>query len=77
MTTPYTTHPLRHYRHKIGDNIHRVRARLKIPLHKLAQLSDVALENLDHYEIGKGEIPFDHIFKIACAPGIEVESLLK
>ena len=77
MTIPYTAHLLRHYRHKIGDNIHRVRARLKIPLHKLAQLSDVALENLDHYELGRNEIPFDHILKIACALGVEVEALLK
>jgi len=77
MTNTYNTHLLRHYRHKIGDNIHRIRARLKMPLHKLAQTSDVAVENLDYYEIGKGEIPFDHILKIACALGVEIEALLK
>ncbi len=77
MTNTYTIHLLRHYRHKIGDNIHRIRARLKMPLHKLAQISDVAIENLDHYEIGKSEISFDHILKIACALGVEIEVLLK
>jgi transcriptional regulator with XRE-family HTH domain len=73
----YSTHLLRHYRFKIGDNIHRIRAKLKMTLHKLAQVSDVGIVNLDHYEIGKGEISFDHLLKIACALGVEVEVLLQ
>ena len=73
--TTYSTHLLRHFRHKIGVNIHRLRAQRKMPLHKLAQTTEVPAEHLDHYELGRNEIPFDHILKIACALG--VEALLK
>ena len=42
MTNTYNTHLLRHYRHKIGDNIYRIRARLQMPLlHEVALLADL------------------------------------
>lgn len=37
----YSTHLLRHLRFTIGQNIHRRRAEQKMPLKKLARLSDV------------------------------------
>jgi transcriptional regulator with XRE-family HTH domain len=74
---PYTTHLLRHYRRKIGTNIHRIRAKQRLPLQKLARLADIAPENLDYYELGKGEIPFHHILRLACVLGVEIEIFLK
>ena len=75
--TTYSTHLLRHFRYKIGENIHRMRAKQKMPMRKLAQATDVSIEHIDDYELGRNEIPFDHILKIACALGVEVEALLK
>lgn len=73
----YTTHLLRHLRQLIGQNIHRARARRQMPLHKLALATGVPVLKLDHYELGKSEIPFDHALRIACALDVSVDALLK
>lgn len=73
----YSTHLLRHLRFTIGQNIHRLRAKQKIPLRKFARLTGISERLLDHYELGKNEIGLDDMLKIACALGVEVKQLLE
>ena len=73
----YSTHLLRHLRLTIGQNIHRLREKQRIPLHKLARDAGVPELKIDHYELGKNEIPLDHMLRIACALEIKVADLLK
>ena len=72
----YSTHLLRHWRFAIGQNIHRQRAKQKLPLKKLAQLTGVSELLIDHYELGKNEIGLDELLKIACALDIDIEALI-
>jgi len=72
----YSTHLLRHLRFIIGQNIHRLRAKEKMPLRKLARLSGVPELLLDHYELGKNEIRLDELLKIACVLEVEVGELI-
>lgn len=73
----YSTHLLRHFRHTIGQNIHRHRRKQKLPLSKLAKLSGVSEKLLDHYELGKNEIQLDEILKISCALGVPVAEFIQ
>lgn len=72
----YSTHLLRHLRFTIGQNIHQHRAKQKMPLKKLARLSGVSEQLLDHYELGKNEIGLDELLKIACVFDIKVDALM-
>jgi len=72
----YSTHLLRHLRYTIGRNIHTQRSEQKLPLRKLAKLTGVSEQLLDHYELGKNEIRLDELLKIACALELEVEELI-
>lgn len=72
----YSTRFLRHLRANIGQNIHRHRAKQKMPLKKLARLSGVSERLLDHYELGKNEIRLDELLKIACALEVELRELI-
>ncbi len=67
----YSTRMLRQLRFTIGNNIHSLRVKQKMPLHKLAKLSGVPELLIDHYELGKNRISLDELFKISCA--LEVE----
>lgn len=73
----YSTHLLRHLRLTIGCNIHRLRAKQKIPLRKFSRLTGISERLLDHYELGKNEIGLAEMLKIACALGVEVKQLLE
>lgn len=72
----YSTHLLRHLRYTIGQNIHAQRSEQKLPLRKLAKLTGVSEQLLDHYELGKNEIGLDELLKIACALELEIEELI-
>ena len=72
----YSTHLLRHTRLIIGKNIHRYCRKQKLPLWKLAKLTGVSEFLLDYYELGRGEIPFVEMLKIACALNVKLEDLL-
>ena len=72
----YSTHLLRHLRHTIGQNIHRLRVQQKLPMHKLARATGISERLLDHYEIGKNEINLMTLLQIACALGVEVRELM-
>ena len=72
----YSTHLLRHKRLIIGKNIHRYRSKQKLPLWKLARLTGVSEFLLDYYELGKNELPFVEMLKIACALNVRLEDLL-
>lgn len=72
----YSTLLLRHWRFTIGQNIHRQRAKQKLPLKKLAHLTGVSEMLLDHYELGKNEIRLDEMLKIACALDVKLETLI-
>lgn len=73
----YSTHLLRHLRYTIGRNIHAQRSERKLPLRKLAKLTGVSEQLLDHYELGKNEIRLDELLKIACALDISVASFIE
>ena len=73
----YSTHLLRQLRCTVGYNIHHLRARKKIPLHRLARLTGVPEHLLDHYELGKNEIALNEMLKIACALGVEIKVLME
>jgi transcriptional regulator with XRE-family HTH domain len=72
----YSSHLLRHTRLIIGKNIHRYRSKQKLPLWKLARLTGVSEFLLDYYELGKNELPFVEMLKIACALNVRLEDLL-
>lgn len=72
----YSPHLLRHLRFTIGQNIHRLRARRKLPLRKLSKLSGIPEFLLDHYELGKNEIRLDELLKIACVFNVGIEELI-
>jgi transcriptional regulator with XRE-family HTH domain len=72
----YSTHLLRHLRLTIGQNIHTLRARRKLPLAKLSRLSGVSEAMIDQYELGKHQIPLEHLLRIACALKAEVGELI-
>jgi transcriptional regulator with XRE-family HTH domain len=63
----YSTHLLRHLRFTLGQNIHFLRSKQKLPLRKLSRLTGLSEKLLDHYELGKNEIQLDGLLKIACA----------
>lgn len=73
----YSTHLLRHLRLTIGQNIHRHRSQQRLPLKKLAQLTGISEQLLDHYELGKNEIALDEMLKIACALRVPVTELMQ
>jgi transcriptional regulator with XRE-family HTH domain len=72
----YSTHLLRHLRATIGQNIRHHRTQQKMPLHKLAKLTGIPTQLLDHYELGKNEIRLDEMLKITCALRIEIQKLI-
>ena len=72
----YSTQLLRQLRCTVGYNMHRLRARKRMPLRKLARLSDVPERLIDQYELGKDEITLDAMLKIACVLGVEVKALM-
>ena len=48
-----------------------------MPLSKLARIAGVPESRIDHYDLGKNEIPLDHVLKIACALKVDVGALIK
>lgn len=72
----YSTHLLRHIRFTIGQNIQRRRVGQKLTLHKLSRLTGLPETRLDHYELGKNELDFAHLVKIACALEVQIAELL-
>lgn len=74
--TIYTTHLLRHLRATIGRNIHSARASRKITLKKMSKRTGIPEHSLDHYELGKGEIPLDQLIKIACVLDLKAWDLM-
>lgn len=73
----YSTHLLRHLRFTIGQNIHRLRAEQKMPLHKLSRLTEIPERMLDYYELGKGEIRLEDMLRIACMFKLDVKILME
>jgi transcriptional regulator with XRE-family HTH domain len=67
---------LRHLRFTIGNNIHSLRVKRKMPLSKLAQLTGMPERLLDQYEMGKNEIHLNALFKISCALEVGIEKLV-
>lgn len=73
---PYSVHLLRRTRLIIGQNIHKRREQRKITLEKLSALSGVEPWRIDHYELGKSNIPLQDLLRIACALKIDIRELL-
>jgi len=76
QTTDYSTHLLRHLRRTIGRRIHAARLRRGMTLAKLAKCSGVPEWRIDHYELGKNEIPLSDLLKIVCALGMRINQTL-
>lgn len=77
MTKIYSTHLLRHLRLTIGQNIHVTRTRQKMTLRYLSKKSGVPELRIDHYELGKNNLDFVHLVKIACTLEVDVKELLE
>lgn len=72
----YTTHLLHHIRRNIGHNIHIERAKQGISIHKLSVLTGIHYKRLDHYELGKNQLRFEHLVRVACALDVPMNKLL-
>ena len=73
----YTTDILRQTRARIGRRIHQLRQKKKLPLSKLARLTNICPLRIDQLELGKQEIRMDEILKIACAMGAKASWFLE
>jgi transcriptional regulator with XRE-family HTH domain len=73
----YSTHLLRHTRLIIGQNIHHHRSKQKLPLRKLARITSLPEELIDHYELGKNEIRLDHLLRIVCSLNVGIGALVR
>jgi transcriptional regulator with XRE-family HTH domain len=72
----YSTHLFRHLRYTIGRNINAARLERKMTLRDLSKITFLSEDILDRYELGKGEIPLNALFRIACALGTSVGELM-
>ncbi len=72
----YSTHFFRHLRFTVGWNIHALRAKHRMPLHKLAAITGISETMLDAYELGKYEIGLRELLKISCALKAEASDML-
>lgn len=73
----YSSPLLHHLRRTIGQNIHSLRVRRKIPLWKLSRLTGVSERMLDQYELGKHDIRLEAVLRIACALDVPVGALMQ
>ena len=73
----YDIHLLHRLRRIIGKNIHAARARKKLPLWKLAALTELSHQRLDYYELGGDAINLNDLFKIACVLDVPLVSLFQ
>ncbi len=72
----YTRQALRQLRRGIGVTIHVYRVQHRITLQKLAHHTQLPVDLLDRYELGKGEITLEALFRIACALDITLSALI-
>ncbi len=72
----YTRQALRRLRRRIGDAIHLHRSRHRLTLQKLTHLTQLPIDSLDRYELGKGEITLEALFRIACALDVPISALI-
>lgn len=72
----YTKQALRRLRRRIGRAIHRHRMQHRMTLCKLALQSQLSITMLDRYELGKGEMALEALFRIACALNVPVLALI-
>ena len=72
----YDINLLRNLRFTIGQKIRNHRTKQKLTIRKLARRAEIAELLLDQYEIGKNQISFSHLFKIACVLDVEVKELI-
>ncbi len=70
------TASLRSLRIHMGQNIRSIRQQKRMPLKKLARLSRLHPDTIDHLELGKGEINLTHIIRLAVAMDVAPEKLL-
>ena len=63
----YSIHLFRHTRTLIGDAIRRHRVRHAWTLEQLSERCSLPADMLDRYEMGRGEIDLNALFRIACA----------
>lgn len=59
----------------VGRNIHNMRIRRKMPMHKFAAKTTIHPQKLDLYETGRGNIGLLQIVQIAQVLKVEVQRL--
>jgi len=67
---------LRALRQTIGRNIHAARLAGRVPLRQLAQVTGIGEDLLDRYELGRNDLTFEHLARIAAGLGVGAEILL-
>ena len=68
---------VRTLRRRIGHNIHALRVTRRLTLKKCAELSGLAPETLDRFEIGGGEIGLDHLAMLSHALETDISQLIR
>lgn len=72
-----TTQKWRDLRKTIGDNIHKCRKNKKLSLQKLSRITTIPEYVIDNYELGKGNIQFYILIKLAAALNADIKDLLE
>lgn len=67
---------LRSLRFQIGQNIHRRRSELRLPLTECAERIGLSPRILDQYEMGKREIELGELLRIAHTLRVHVRELI-
>jgi len=75
MTLSYTSpqkKELLQLRKKIGANIHEIRRKKKVTLRRLSRLTNLSMNQLDAFELGKHNIGLYDMIKIASVMDVNV-----
>ena len=73
----YSKKELRHLRRRIGATIHDARCRDRISIRRLAEATQLSFRKIDAYELGRGEMKLEHLFRISIVLGIGLADLLE
>lgn len=73
----YSVYALRDLRLTIGQNIHDLRVQRKMTLAELSKKTGVTEKLLDGYELGKGDIGLNELFRIGCGLEVKLYNLLQ
>jgi len=73
---PYSKYLLRYVRFAIGKKIHHLREERGWSSRHLSLMSSVSERLIDRYEIGNHDITVQHLLRIACAFGVDIQEFI-